>query len=204
MRAQSTMAEHSPLRQATASEATGGLIRLSARLAHLELTLSGMALTAVLALLLLNVVTRAIGQAFFWTDELAVNCMVWMAFLAASASIHHGSNIAVTLLADALPTRLHRGLMVLVNVLVLSFFVVLCVLCWRWFDPYTLAKANWDTSAFSASTFNFIYSEPTQTLGVGKVWFWLIVPVFAVLGSVHAAAGVNRAWREARQTEVAP
>ncbi|MCB1754875.1 MAG: TRAP transporter small permease subunit [Gammaproteobacteria bacterium] len=177
------------------STSQGVLQGLSRRLAQLELTLAGVALSGVLLLLLLNVLTRAIGQAFFWTDELAVSLMVWMAFLAASASIHHGSNIAVSIVSEFLPPKLRFWLAILVNTLVLGFFLILLWLCWRWFDLPGLAAAGWDSTTFASETFNFIYSEPTQTLGLGKIWFWLVVPWFALGGSLHALAQLRRAAR---------
>ncbi|MDO6683708.1 MULTISPECIES: TRAP transporter small permease [unclassified Oceanobacter] len=165
---------------------TGVLIMLSKwsdRLARLELAAAGAMLTLVLGLLLLNIVTRAIGQALFWIDEAAVLGMVWMVFLASAASLHNGTNIAMTLVIERLPERLAQLMAVVVNATLLVFVGVLLWMLWRWFDPLTLWSMGGDTSAYAASTFNFIYDEPTMTLGFHKVWFWLVLPVFA-LGSV--------------------
>ncbi|MDO6806520.1 TRAP transporter small permease subunit, partial [Wenyingzhuangia sp. 1_MG-2023] len=82
-------------------------------------------LTLVMGLLLLNIVTRAIGQALFWIDEAAVLGMVWMVFLASAASLHNGTNIAMTLVIERLPERLAQLMAVVVNATLLVFVGVL-------------------------------------------------------------------------------
>ena len=63
-------------------------------------------------------------------------------------------------------------------------------ICLRWFMPLELARAGWDTKVFQAATFNFIYAEPTNTLGIPKVWVWVIVPVFTAGAFVHSLANL--------------
>ena len=61
------------------------LERISAFWARIEITLAALLAAGVTLLILLNVVTRNIGAALFWVDELAIYAMVWMTFLGASA-----------------------------------------------------------------------------------------------------------------------
>ncbi|WP_221797177.1 TRAP transporter small permease [Oceanobacter mangrovi] len=159
--------------------------RCSGWLARWELRAAGLAMALVLGLLLLNIVTRAIGQALFWVDEAAITAMVWMAFLASAASLHHRSNIAMTLLVDHLPIRLARLAQLLSDIVMLLFVMTLSWMIWRWFDPLTLIRLDGDGSALAQQTFNFIYEEPTQTLGIHKFWCWLILPLFSVGALIH-------------------
>ena len=52
--------------------------------------------------------------------------------------------------------------------------------------------------AYSLESYNFIYQERTLTLGVSKLWFWLVMPLFALLSSVHALAALQRDLRRLR------
>ncbi len=158
-----------------------------------------MAAAALLAvsitlLVLLNVVTRAMSASIFWVDEAAIMSMTWMAFLAASAAVHFGHSVSVTLFTDMLPHGAAHVAQRVVDGLVVVFAALMLWLCWRWFLPLDLLRAGFDTMAFQGETFNFIYAEPTLTLGIRKVWLWLIMPLFAAGLMLHAAANLTRPW----------
>jgi len=166
------------------------LRRLSQKIARIE-TIIGATLGAmIMGLILLNVITRSLGNALYWVDEAAISAMVWMAFLGASVAIHHRDTVAVTFVPDLLSPNLAAALSWFVDLLVLAFCIVLAALCWRWFDPLVLAQNKFDTKAFSSVTFNFIYAETTTTLGFQKFWLWLIVPLFSFSGSIHALSNL--------------
>ena len=79
---------------------------------------------------------------------------------------------------------------VAVDAMVLLFALLLVWLCWRWYQPLTLAQTGFDTRAFQGQTFNFIYAENTSTLGIKKFWAWLIVPWFALSLSLHGVSNL--------------
>jgi TRAP-type C4-dicarboxylate transport system permease small subunit len=148
-------------------------------------------LVAVLLLLiLLNIVTRALGAAIFWVDELAIYTMIWMAMLGASAMVRMRVSVSVTLVTDFLPVPAQRGLARLVDGIMLIFAITLLVLCWLWYEPIALARAGFDFDEFAQTTFKFIYSEPTNTIGIQKFWVWLAVPLMAINMSIHALANL--------------
>ena len=53
--------------------------------------------------------------------------------------------------------------------------------------------------AYSLESYNFIYQERTLTLGLSKLWFWMVMPVFALLSCVHALAALERDIRRLRE-----
>lgn len=169
-----------------------GMQRISDRLAKIERLAAASSLAVVFALLVLNIITRAMAKAQFWVDEAAIVMMIWMAFFACLFSIHQRSNIAVSLLTDLLSSRLAMVFLVVVDLIMLVFFLILVFLVWNWFAPHRLLAVGGDLSAFSMQTFNFIYEEPTQTLGIKKFWVWLILPWFALSGSLHCMANLSR------------
>lgn len=155
-------------------------------LARIELILSATFLAIIFILLLINVLTRALNVPLYWVDEAAIMAMIWMALFAASASIQKRSSIAVTLIIDLIPTVATKYLIVLVDLIILLFFLTFFYLCWNWFDIINLYKLDWNVSKFSMESFNFLYEEPSMTLGINKFWFWLILPIFSLSSSIHS------------------
>ncbi|MBV1789109.1 TRAP transporter small permease subunit [Marinobacterium sp. D7] len=162
------------------------LQKLSDGLARIELWLAAVLAAAVTLLILLNILTRALGMALYWVDELAIYAMIWATFLATSVVLKRRDAITVTLLVDKLGESGRFWLGIFADLMVLVFALILLALCWRWLDPLTLISHRFDIKAFQADTFNFIYSEKTNTLGVAKIWPWLIVPIFSFSLSLHS------------------
>ena len=164
------------------------LARISAHVAHIELWLAALLAVGVTLLILLNIVTRYFAAALFWVDELAVFAMVWMTFLGAAASLHHRTAISITFLTGALPIRVRAIILKCVDIIVFVFSLMMLWFCWRWFLPFDIARAGFDTQAFQGATFNFVYAEPTTTLGVPKYLFWLVMWLFSLGATLHSAA----------------
>ena len=72
----------------------------------------------------------------------------------------------------------------------LLFGLTLLWLCVLWLDPVGMAGAGFDARELAARTFNFIYTERTQTLG-WPVWaLYMIMPLFALSMTIHSAANL--------------
>ena len=169
------------------------LTLLSDGLARLERVVLIGLVAVLVGLILLNVVTRAADVAVYWVDELAIYTMIWLVFVGGGHTVRLRRHVQVTLLLASLPERRRRAVEIGIDLLVWSFCLFAIWLAWIWYDPVTLASAGFDTEAFSAATFNFIYDEPTLTIGIRKFWVWLVMPWFALAASVHAGANVARA-----------
>ena len=76
------------------------------------------------------------------------------------------------------------------DAVLLGFAVALLVLCWTWYDPVALVRAGFDSDRFALETFKFIYTEPTNTIGIPKYWVWLAVPAMSTGMSIHALANL--------------
>jgi TRAP-type C4-dicarboxylate transport system permease small subunit len=163
---------------------------MSDRVVVIERATCGLLVAGVLLLIVLNVVTRAFNIALYWVDELAVYAMIWMAFLGASVLIRHRKHVGVTLLAGSLTQPYRRYLAILSHCLVLLFAVSLVAMSVIWFSPVELARHGFEIDAFTSDTFNFIYKEPTNTLGIQKFWLWLVIPIAAATMTLHATANL--------------
>lgn len=164
--------------------------KLSNWLAIAEMWMAALLAALLSVLILLNVVSRALGMAIYWVDELAIYAMVWMTFLATSVVIKRRQTLSVTLIVDLLPTKGRVWLGLFSDLMVLLFAGLLLVFCIRWFDPFTLYQHGFDSGAFQMQTFNFIYAESTNTLGLKKFWIWLALPFVAVTLLLHASVNL--------------
>ena len=168
----------------------GWISRISNAVLRVEKQLIAFLAAALVVLILLNIVTRAAGAAIFWVDELAIYTMIWMALIGASVMVRMRMGVAVTLVTDLLPSGIRRAVARLVDAVLLFFAIALLILCWLWYDPLALVSSGFDFDVFAENTFKFIYTEPTNTIGIRKYWIWLAVPLMALAMTVHAAANL--------------
>jgi TRAP-type C4-dicarboxylate transport system permease small subunit len=165
-------------------------VALSNGLLFIELRAAAALLLALTLIILTNVVTRYAGAPIYWVDELAVFVMVWLAFIGTSAMARLKLDFAVTFLADAAPERLASVIRSGSIILVIAFGVALAWMSWIWADPLGIAAAGFDARAFASSSFNFLYTEFTQTLQWPRWAVMMIIPLFAVCLVVHAIANL--------------
>jgi TRAP-type C4-dicarboxylate transport system permease small subunit len=163
---------------------------LSARLLAAERIAVAGLMFLLTGLILLNVVTRYSGVALYWVDESAVYSVVFLTFIGASSMTRLRLDFAVTLLTERFSPRGVRIAKVAATATVLLFGLTLLWLCVLWLDPAGMARAGFDAKELAARTFNFIYTERTQTLG-WPVWaLYLIMPIFALSMTIHSAANL--------------
>ena len=142
------------------------------------------------ALILLNVVTRYAGHPIYWIDESAVYSVVWLTFIGASAMTRMRLDFAVTMLTERFSDRGAAIFRVVATLGVLLFGIGLLVMCWLWLDPVGIAQAGFDAREYAGQSFNFIYTERTQTLNWPTWVIYLIMPLFALSMSLHALANL--------------
>jgi TRAP-type C4-dicarboxylate transport system permease small subunit len=160
-----------------------------ALLAFERLTLMGL-MYLLTGLILVNVVTRYSHFPIYWIDESAVYCVVWLTFIGASAMTRLRIDFAVTMLTERLSPRHQKIAKVIATGLVVVFGIALIVTCMLWMDPIGLAQAGFDGRKLAAETFNFLYTEHTQTLNWPTWVVYLTLPIFAVSITVHGLANL--------------
>ncbi|MBB2971906.1 TRAP transporter small permease [Mesorhizobium sp. RMAD-H1] len=169
-----------------------GLVRLviclSDAIFACEKAVVGGLMALLLGLILLNVGTRYAGMPLYWVDEAAVYAMVWLAFIGASALTRLRLDFAVTLLSDKLSEKNARRMKAVASLFGTVFALALCVMCWRWMDPVGIASAGFDAKAYAGETFNFLYTEKTQTLRWPTWAVSLVIPIFAITMLIHTLA----------------
>ncbi len=166
------------------------LSTISDRVARVERAACGLLIACLVGLILLNVVTRSLNHALFWVDELAVYCMIWMALIGSSVLLREHRHVAVTLVTGMLSDKRRRLVSIVVDILIFLFAAGLFLMCLKWYDPIGLIRHGFNVEEFAASTYNFIYQEPTNTLGILKFWVWLAVPIVSLSMTLHALANL--------------
>ncbi|MDD2869356.1 TRAP transporter small permease [Neomegalonema sp.] len=166
------------------------VVRLSEGLLGLERAAVTLLISLLAGAILLNVATRYLGAPLYWIDEFAVYCMVWLTFIGASTMTRLRLDFAVTMMTERLPERGVRICRILSTIIVVAFGLALAAMCWLWFDPPGIAGAGFDARAFAGETFNFVYTERTQTLNWATWILYLILPVFALSMIIHGLANL--------------
>jgi TRAP-type C4-dicarboxylate transport system permease small subunit len=166
------------------------IVAVSGRLLRVEHRVIQGLMFLLAALILLNVVTRYTGYPIYWIDESAVYSVVWLTFIGASAMTRMRLDFAVTMLTERFSERGAAIFRVIATLGVVLFGISLGVMCWLWLDPVGIAQAGFDAKEFAAGSFNFIYTERTQTLNWPTWVIYLIMPIFALSMTLHALANL--------------
>lgn len=102
-------------------------------LVTLERVASVVLLLTVLSLMSVQVVARYVFNApFFWTDELARYCYVWLSFVAAIFLTAERNHIGIDLLDQLLSLRMLRAIKVVAGLIVIGACLLLVIGSWPW------------------------------------------------------------------------
>ncbi len=142
------------------------------------------------ALILVNVVTRYSHMPIYWIDESAVYSVVWLTFIGASAMTRLRLDFAVTMMTERLSAAKQRLFKVIATSMVVVFGVGLMITCVLWMDPVGIVGAGFDAKKFAGQSFNFLYTERTQTLNWPTWVLYLTLPIFAVSMTIHGVANL--------------
>jgi len=155
----------------------------------------------LIGLVLLNVVTRYAGAPIYWVDEAAVYTVVWLTFVGGSAMCRLRMDFAVTLLSERLGPAMARRFKLAAGASVLLFGLALLAMCWIWMDPLGIAAHGFDAREYAGQSFNFLYTERTQTLNWPTWVLMLVLPMFSLTLCLHATANLieDIGWHERRR-----
>ena len=137
-----------------------------------------------------DVITRYTRFPLYWIDESAVYSVVWLTFIGASAMTRLRLDFAVTMLTENLPARSQMIAKVISTGMVVLFGIGLIITCVLWMHPIGIASAGFDARKFAGATFNFLYTERTQTLNWPTWVVYLTLPIFAVSITIHGIANL--------------
>ena len=82
----------------------------------------GIAVAAIVCVVLTQVAGRLLGMPFSWTEELTRACFIWMVFSGIAASIRHADAARVTVLLRYFPRFIRRQALFIYAACSLTFF----------------------------------------------------------------------------------
>lgn len=123
----------------------------------------GIAVAAIVLVVLIQVAGRLLGTPFSWTEELTRACFIWMVFSGIAASIRHADAARVTVLLQYFPRFIRRQALFIYAACSLSFFSLTI-----WTGWYMVRQ-------------QIIMNEQIATLGWPSWVVGMVVPASAVL-----------------------
>ena len=156
------------------------MLRLVAPIGRaVDLAVAGLAvlgLSALLCVVTLGIVGRAVGAPFAWTEELSGYLMVWLACLGTILATRNQAHIRIRVLIDLLPMNAWRVSEALTQLLIAAIGVVLFV------KGLHLVHKNSDIEAVAmpiATAWMYLPLVPTGAVMVGQAVVDLVVRVLA-------------------------
>jgi TRAP-type transport system small permease protein len=140
------------------------MVFLLRQFADLALKIAAVAvLSALLATVILGVVSRALGEPVVFSDELARYLMVWLAFLGWILASRRRSHIRITVLIGLLPAGGRRFAEVFIQAGIMLFGVLLLR------DGLTLVTRNLDVESVSLPVPSAVIYVPVVLAGLATV-----------------------------------
>jgi C4-dicarboxylate transporter, DctQ subunit len=87
-------------------------------------SVTGLAVAAIVIVVLIQVAGRLLGVPFSWTEELTRACFIWMVFAGIAASTRHADAARVTVLLAYFPRMVRRAALPIYAACSLTFFVL--------------------------------------------------------------------------------
>jgi len=111
-----------------------------------------------------------------WGEQLAVYCMIWVAFLSASIALRRGAHMGLDLVVKAVPARIATWIIALAHLLIIVFLAML--IYWGFVHAYAVRLQR------SPVLFNISMFWPYLALPIGGV-FMLIQEFGVILNRVE-------------------
>ncbi len=131
--------------------------KISDMILKVEELLAGIMLVMIAILVFLSAVARTIGMPINWAQDVSLLAFGWLTFIGADIIIKNNSLIRIDMLANKLPKFIQKVLMLIFDVMMLTFLLILIVY------GFMLVSQSWNR------TFN--------TLKLSYAWCTLAVPV---------------------------
>jgi TRAP-type C4-dicarboxylate transport system permease small subunit len=133
---------------------------------------------ALVACIVLGVVSRQINAPLAWTDELAQMFLVWSALAGWMIALRRRSHIRITMLIDRLPARARVVAEIAIQLCVVAFGVLIL----RY--GFGLIERTWDVEAISLPISSAIIYVPLPALALALILQGLAQLIEAARGRV--------------------
>jgi len=108
----------------------------------------------------------------FWSDELAIFCLIWITFIGGSMSLKIKASPSITILTDLVPARFKKYFTALSNIILLLFVTYILYLAIEW-----ISMPN-------------ILVQTSTAMAMPKIYFYLSIPISFVFSVIHVLANI--------------
>lgn len=138
------------------------------KLNKLHILISALFLAIFLITVILQVVSRLLGIAILWTQDVAMYSFIWSVFMGGTAMVYPEKHFAFTSLIDKLNNEKSKKIIHLIIVLFMLIFMVL-----MFYYGTIVTKKFW----------NYKWVNLPQ---MKRGWTWLCLPVSSFLGCIYS------------------
>ena len=103
----------------------------------------------------------------FWSDELAIFCLIWITFIGGSMGLKQKASPSITIVTDIVSTKLRKILNILSNVILLVFVGYVLYLAYKW-----IGTPN-------------IMVQTSTAMNMPKIYFYLSIPISFIFMVIH-------------------
>lgn len=101
--------------------------KISKVITNILRVICGLVLAGLVIIITVQVVSRWMGIAMPWTDELARFLLIWMTFLGCSLALASGTHLSVDFIVKMFPENGQKVLNIITRILIIVFFGIIMV-----------------------------------------------------------------------------
>ncbi|MCP1143523.1 TRAP transporter small permease [Lysinibacillus endophyticus] len=133
----------------------------------IEKVLAILLASVLLVSLAAGVLFRTLKSPLFWSDELAIFCLVWITFIGGSMGLKQNASPSITIVTDLLPKQAKKVVLAISNLLLLVFVGYILYLAFEWINMPN------------------IMIQTSTAMNMPKFYFYLSIPVSFVFMVIH-------------------
>ena len=147
--------------------------RIGEMLRRIEIGCAILLLSAIVALVAIASIARAVGSPIIWSVEIAQLCFVWLCMLAADLALQSRRHFGLSILADALDPARKRLLDMVNHVVLIVLLAFLLTYAWR-------NMALMHPRLIGATQMHGSYIHASMVVGLCLLLRTLIAQIFAL------------------------
>jgi len=128
----------------------------------------------------LGVIYRYVFQMqLTWSYELSILLYIWVTFIGAAIAIREGGHVEITVIVDALPTKVRNVLLVVKNVILMAIFVL---------GVY-----------YGIEVVQRTRRQMFETIPISRAWTYSALPVGMLLLAIHLAVIIADEYKKIKE-----
>ena len=120
----------------------------------------------------------------FWSDELAIFCLIWITFIGGSMGLKQKASPSITIVTDMVSVKVRKILTILSNLILLVFVGYVLYLAINWI------------------TMPNIQVQTSTAMNMPKIYFYFSIPVSFVFMVIHVFNATVQSFTDVKEEGV--